>query len=337
MKILFNNSNYPAPLAHGGLQVQIEQTMAALREIGVEVEELRWWDENQRGDVLHHFGRIPFHHVELAHQKGMKVVFSDFLGNVAARPRRKIALQSVVIRVARALIPAERLVALSWLSYQTADTCFVLTPAEEALAIRVFGAPPNRVKVIPNGVEEVFFKSANSARGDWLVCTATIRDIKRVTELASAAVEARTPVWIIGKPYAETDAYAQRFLTFVRENSKFVRFEGPIENREKLAQVYRQARGFVLLSAYESLSLSALEAAACECPLLLSDLPWARSVFKEGAKYCPVAGRSETAAVLRKFYEAAPYIKHAEKPMTWLQVAQQLRGLYETILNQPRS
>ena len=40
---------------------------------------------------------------------------------------------------------------------------------------------------------------------------------------------------------------------------------------------YREARGFVLLSAMESLSLSALEAAACECPLFLSDLPWARS------------------------------------------------------------
>jgi glycosyltransferase involved in cell wall biosynthesis len=150
-----------------------------------------------------------------------------------------------------------------------------------------------------------------------------------------AAVEANTPVWIIGKPYAESDPYAQRFFSLARQHPKIIRYEGSIENREALAEVYREARGFVLLSAYESLSLSALEAAACECPLLLSDLPWARSVFKEGATYCPVAGQSETAAVLRKFYAAAPNLRLPSRPMTWVQVAEQLHGIYQTALRIP--
>ena len=37
----------------------------------------------------------------------------------------------------------------------------------------------------------------------------------------------------------------------------------------------------------ESLSLSALEAAACGCPVLLSDLPWARTVFGQSALVLP--------------------------------------------------
>ena len=47
MKILIH-CNQPFVLAHGGLQSQIEQTKGALERIGVDVEFLRWWDEQQR-------------------------------------------------------------------------------------------------------------------------------------------------------------------------------------------------------------------------------------------------------------------------------------------------
>ena len=60
VKILFNH-HLPFSLTQGGTQRQIEQTQAALEEIGVVVEPLRWWDERQTGEVLQHFGRIPTH------------------------------------------------------------------------------------------------------------------------------------------------------------------------------------------------------------------------------------------------------------------------------------
>ena len=136
----------------------------------------------------------------------------------------------------------------------------------------MFGAPKEKVHVIANGVEQAFLQSAPVTRGPWLVCTATITDRKRVLELAKAAVLAKTPLWIIGKPYAESDLYAQRFLAVARQNSPIIRYEGAVSDRAQLAGIYREARGFVLLSTKESLSLSALEAAACECPLLPSSL-----------------------------------------------------------------
>jgi hypothetical protein len=82
----------------------------------------------------------------------------------------------------------------------------------------------------------------------------------------------------------------------------------------------------------ESLSLSALEAAACECPLLLSDLPWARTVFHENATYCPLTSPDRTAGVLRRFYDTAPGVKPPPKPLTWIDVAQQLKSLYTSLL-----
>ena len=116
-----------------------------------------------------------------------------------------------------------------------------------------------------------------------------------------------------------------------------LRFEGPIADRPKLAQVYRESRGFVLLSASESLSLSALEAAACECPLLLADLPWARTVFQEQASYCPIThSTQDTARVLRQFYDAAPRLPAPPKPLSWTEVAKQVKAVYEALLAPPR-
>jgi glycosyltransferase involved in cell wall biosynthesis len=180
-------------------------------------------------------------------------------------------------------------------------------------------------------VEEIFLQSRPAARGPWLVCTGTITERKRMVELAEAAIRAQTPLWVIGKAYHDSDPYAKRFFQLAKAQPKLIRFEGAIEDRARMAAVYREARGFVLLSAMESLSLSALESAACECPLLLSDLPWARTVFGESVSYCPVADAAVTAAALRKFYDAAPALKPPAKPLTWLDVARQLRAVYESL------
>jgi glycosyltransferase involved in cell wall biosynthesis len=335
MKILIH-CNQPFVFAHGGLQSQIEQTKGALDRIGVEVEFLRWWDEHQKGDVFHYFGRMPIFLLHGAKQKGMKVIFSDLMGGTGARSRNKLILQRWGTRIFQQLLPGMVVAHFNWESYRLADACLALTAWEAHLMTYIFGAPEEKVHVVPNGVEEVFFKHERAARGKWLVCTATINAVKRVVEIAEAAVLAQTPVWIIGRAYSDADPYAQKIFSLARRSPEFIRYEGAIPDRERLAQIYRDARGFVLLSAYESLSLSALEAAACECPLLLSDLPWARSTFGEHACYCPVSSPRHTAGHLRAFYDQAPLLKPPPKPLTWTEVARQLKTIYERVLSTSR-
>jgi glycosyltransferase involved in cell wall biosynthesis len=335
MKILFN-CHVPFNLAHGGAQIQIEQSKAALEKIDVEVEPMRWWDENQTGDILHHFGRVPASLIGLAHRKGIKVIFSDLLGGLGARSARKLGFQRVLTRALQRTLPPARLSTFGWESYRLADGCIALTPWEAHLMTYIFGARPEKVHVVPNGVEEMFSRSPRSERGKWLICIGTIAPVKRMVELAQAAVLAQTPLWVIGKAYSDSDPYAQQFFALAREHSEIIRYEGPLEDRARLAQIYREARGFVLLSAWESLSLSALEAAACECPLLLSDLPWARTTFKEGASYCPIASPSRTAGFLRRFYDAAPGLNLPPKPQTWIDTAEQLKRIYEQIMKEPK-
>lgn len=336
MKILFDHPN-PFLLAHGGFQTQIEQTKAALEGQGVTVECLRWWDDAQAGDLIHYFGRPSGVYIGFAHRKRMPVVMSELLGGLAARSVAQRQVQRLVMRTAQALLPESFTAKLAWEAYKLADACVALTPWEAELMRVMFRAPAERVQVVPNGVEQEFLNGESLTRRDWLVCTATITERKRVLELAEAAVVAEVPVWIVGRPYAEDDPYARRFLEVARQHPKWVRFEGAIADRARMARVYREARGFVLLSSMESLSLSALEAAACGCPLLLSDLPWARTTFGAAADYCPVTrSTADTARHLRNFHTAAPQLPVPPRPKSWPEVAEQLKEIYRSLLKTSR-
>jgi glycosyltransferase involved in cell wall biosynthesis len=335
MKILLN-CELPFALTHGGQQIQIECTQAALQSIGLQVEPLRWWDPTQRGDLIHYFGRPKAGFIEFAQLQGIKVVLAELLTSTGSRTPGRLRLQKFVSRAIQRAAPASMVAAFNWESYQLADACVALTSWEAHLMRYLFDAPTKKVHVVPNGVEEVFFNAPIAQREKWLVCTATITDRKRVLELAEAAIIGKTPVWIIGKAYSESDTYAKRFFDLARKYPEFIRYEGAISDRTRLAGIYRQARGFVLLSTMESLSLSALEAAACECPLLLSDLPWARSTFGGNVAYCPIVSPEQSAAFLRTFYDQASQLKPPPKPGTWNDIALQLKSVYERVLSTSR-
>ena len=82
MKILFDHSA-PFLLAHGGQQIQIEETKRALEQIGIEVEWLRWWDSAQTGNIIHYFGickkQMNMSRTALFTEATMSSLFSHFL------------------------------------------------------------------------------------------------------------------------------------------------------------------------------------------------------------------------------------------------------------------
>ncbi|MEO7299439.1 MAG: glycosyltransferase family 4 protein [Verrucomicrobiota bacterium] len=336
MKILFDHPD-PFLLAHGGFQIQIEQTKVGLESAGVQVEYLRWWDDRQHGDIIHYFGRPSSSYIQFAHGKKIKVVIEQLLTGLGSRSGSELALQKWIIGGAKAFLPQMVTARFGWDSFQLADACIANTSWEAQLMVKILQAAPGNVHVLPNGVEPIFLNGVPEERGRWLVCTATITARKRILELAQAAIEARVPLWVIGKAYSETDQYAHRFLELARAQPEFIRYEGPISEREKLAKIYRQARGFVLLSTMETRSLSAEEAAACGCPLLLSNLPWAKSVFKANATYCPISkSTGEAGIILKRFYEEAPRLPIPPKPANWNEVGLQLKSIYEKLLKTSR-
>lgn len=330
MKILFDHP-LPFALAHGGLQGQIEQTMASLNRLGVEAEPMRWWDDKQRGDIIHFFGRPDRTYIDLAHAKGMKVVVAELHSALGARSGPARFAQRTMMRLAQAVLPRAFTAKLAWDAYRKADAFIANTPWEAHIIRTMFGADPARIHVVTNGIEDVFFRP--HVGGTHLVCTAAIHPRKRVLELAEASASAEVPLWIVGRPYAESDAYYRRFLEVQKANARWIRYEGAVGDREQLARIYSEARGFVLLSTQETLSFSSLEAAAAGCPLLLADLPWARSAFGDHASYLSLSlGTTEAAQVLRAFYERPSAATPDFRPLNWDEVGRLFVAVYEKTL-----
>ena len=332
MKVLFNH-NHPFRFVDGGTQAQIEQTRLALLSLGVEVEWLRWWDRNQGGDIVHQFGRPTASFLMEAQRSGFRVVITDLLGATGARPRWQLAAMRLVACLIRRARAERRFDRLDWGGVMIrADAVILTTEWEAKLTREIFGVAPEKVHVVSSAVEDVYLNSQPRQRGPWLVSTGTNHAIKRMVELAEAAIVAQTPLWVIGRPHGNGDAYSDRFMKLASAHPEEIRYEGFVA-QERLLQAYREARGFVLLSQYETMSLAALEAAACQCPLLLSDMPWARTTVGDHASYCPPgASTSTTARILRSFYDSAPSLPLPPRPISWAEVARQLKGIYESLL-----
>jgi glycosyltransferase involved in cell wall biosynthesis len=318
----------PFALAHGGQQIQIVRTRDALRSAGVDAEFLDWHREDQAADILHVFGRPPHYLLELARIKGMRTVISDLFGAQGARPRWRLQIERFVRRLLELVGRPE---ALPWTAYRQAAACVALTSWEAGLLRTQFRVPAARIHLVPNGVDEVFFQSSVVEREPWLLCVATIAPVKRVLELAQAALLAQVPIRFIGKPYSNDDPYVRQFKTLVEQNPGLLQYLGTVDSRSTLAGIYRRARGMVLLSQWESLSLAALEAAACDCPLLLSDLPWARASFGRQATYCPLGSPALQSRFLREFHSRADTLPRPPRPATWEEIGHALLRVYQRV------
>ncbi len=125
----------PFAFAHDEKQEQIVHTRDALRELNVEVEYLRWYDERQSGDVLHFFGRITMDLLDLARESGMKVVVTDWLTKQAAYSRPRLGLQRWIMQILMGFLSV------------------------------LFGASPEKVHVVSNGMDGVFLNTPAPSNG----------------------------------------------------------------------------------------------------------------------------------------------------------------------------
>jgi glycosyltransferase involved in cell wall biosynthesis len=333
MKVLFS---CPVPffLAHGGSQTLTEALMRELPNVGIEVEPARWWDAEQTADILHFIGRPTTLTLRLAHQKGMKVVFTDLLDQTASRSGTRLRVQRTFNRTAGRLL-SRFTGQLNWEVYREADAMVFAVPHEWEVAQYLFGAKPEIGYVIPHGLDEgaIAALREDHAAGDYLISVATIDERKNSVLLAEAARTAKVPVVFLGKPYSPADLYFRRFRELVDDN--YVRYPGFVSTEEKYAYL-RGARGFALLSQFESGCIAIFEAAAAGLPLLLPDLRWARRSYP-GARAVEFVRCDDRLAVQRRladFYGKARRQPGTTFPLlTWRQVAEQYRGVYESVMS----
>jgi len=335
MKVLLD-CHLPFSIAHGGMQTQIEQTRVRLEQIGVEVDYLRWWDGNQRPDLIHFFGVPSGGYVAHARLKGVRFVLNNLFTATCNRGDLLLSLQSAATCAVQTL-PLFRtfLAAPAWKTYLNADHHVVSLQAEKEVLQRVYRVPAQQITCVPYGLSEMFLHASKGDRRErYLICTGTINPRKRNVELARLAKEAEVPILFVGKPYSETEAYWQEFKRLV--DGRIIKHLPHTNSQEEMVELLKNSRGFVLMTLYENWCLSAHEAVACGLPVLLTDQKWARERFGGQAHY--FTGRvSKDVCILREFYEKCPSLPVPNiRQYSWTDVAEQLKSVYERVLSSSR-
>lgn len=332
MKILIDH-NSPFLLAHGGVQVQIEQTKTALEKQGVEVEYIRWWDEHQKGDLIHFFGVPSVTYQNLGRKKGLPILCTALLSETCNRPIVKLAAQAFITRFLLALPFGNNIKnQLTWKSYRNSDGIIVGLEAEKMILQKVYNVPDDRVHIVPLGCMDAFLDAEPSPRtGDYLICASTITRQKRSIDLARIAIAAEVPILFVGRPYSESDPYWHEFCE-VAASSPFVRYQGHISDRIEMIRLLQAARGFTLFSRFENWSIAADEAVACGLPVLLPDQRWVHERFGTKARTFAGGNFSKNVAILRRFFAEASSIPPAPKPRSWDDVALRLSDIYRATL-----
>jgi glycosyltransferase involved in cell wall biosynthesis len=133
---------------------------------------------------------------------------------------------------------------------------------------------------IPNGIDEVFFCPGENARADDLIlCVATLSPVKDQATLIQACclLSERRRVRLV---LAGDGVNRSKLEDLARKSgiNDRITFLGNV-GRARLLELYRSTAVFVLSTKSEGISLALLEAMACGCPIVASDVPGVTEVL----------------------------------------------------------
>ena len=144
---------------------------------------------------------------------------------------------------------------------------------------------PEKISVVYNAIDENLFKPLTShlsplTSDPYVLCVSSIdprKNFARLIEACQGLTGAK--LYIVGK-YNRVFSQQMQLDT----TSDHIQFLGRVSDDE-LVRLYNQAACFVFPSLYEGFGLPPLEAMACGCPVLVSDIPVEREVCGDAAQY----------------------------------------------------
>lgn len=200
----------------------------------------------------------------------------------------------------------------------------VLTVSERTKAdlVDLYGVAPERVVVIPNGVDPAF--SPGEGSHDYVLTVGAIQERKNQLAALAAAKEVGLPLVLVGPAKDQTLAAELGALG--------ARLEGYVPT-ERLADLYRGAACVVHSSRYEGFGLPVVEAMASGTPVVAVPDPALREVAGAAALFVEEHQLAEgiRQALADRDRMAAAGIERA-RAFSWRAAAERTLAVYREIL-----
>ena len=234
------------------------------------------------------------------------------------------------------------------------DALLVSSPEEGLDLVRLYDADPDRIEVVPPGVDHAFFAPGDQAQArravglpqepPVLLFAGRIQPLKGLeVAIRAMALVSGSPVLVVvggpSGPRGESELERARQLAVELGVSERVRFVPP-QPHELLSTYYRAADVCLVPSRSESFGLVALEAAACGTPVVAAAVGGLRNLVEHGRTGYLVETRDPKAfataveVVLDDRWRAAEMSVEAAikaRNYTWGGAATGLRHLYEEL------
>lgn len=327
----------------GGLQVQVLETTRALQAAGVDAVLFDYSTHRLADfDIAHVFAAINGNYriVEQARNAGLPVVLSTVLHPPWSSVQNHL---SGLISGAAARLSGWSLTT----THQHIHTCLsganavvALGQLERDMLRDGYGVADQKIHIVPNGIKQAFFEADERVfrerfgiDGAYALNVASVSPYKNQMA-ALQALKNKIPLVVFGPCAPEYQDYLRAMQDF---GGKWFHYLGVVDNDDPaLPSAYAGASLFALPSQTEVQPISALEALAADCPVIISqnhslDVLADQSVLSEVAPNEPT---DITAAAEKILGSPKPhgFYRDQVRSLSWDHCAQKLTQIYEGIV-----
>jgi glycosyltransferase involved in cell wall biosynthesis len=343
MKVLILSYQATSVLG-GGLLSQVENTFRTLKEMDVDVKLFDQWKDVdlEEFDLCHIFGANvgTYHTATLLHREGIRTIVSPifFTRRSPGAVRMTIWANRCLDRVGRGI----------WTHYGIAsDICgwagHVLpnTTDEAAMVIKGLGISSDKVRIVPNGVEERYYhadpKLFRETYGlEKFILSVGFIGMERKNHLRffRALRDIDLPVVIIGRVWK--GPYVEECMKAAEEIKNLTILDPLPPSSDLLASAYAACDLFVLPSLYETPGIAALEAALAGAKIVITPHGGTKDYFSDLVEYVnPYSVTSIHNGIARALEsEKGNRLRDlVQSEYTWRRVAEKTLDVYGQIVN----
>ena len=175
-----------------------------------------------------------------------------------------------------------------------------------------YNLPQNRFSIIYNGVDDAFHPVMDKKLKDeqYILAVSSVKANKNFIMVLKAfcSFHQKAPnikLYIIGD--CESRNFKLIEISEYKKNDS-IKFIGRVSD-EELIKYYSNALGLVFLSLYEGFGIPVLEAQACGCPVLASNIESLKEVLGESALFCQPLSIDDIVEKMRNLIQNADVLR----------------------------